>query len=98
MCEKPNYLIEHDSFIMDHVISSKMTRSKVNMVNKTRFFLKVETVDERAKLEGTRIDPAWLSEGSKPSWSTSKWPRVGKPSKGIWRAPRKRPKNIHPAI
>lgn len=56
------------------------------MVNKTRMFLQVETVAEISNLEGTRTDPVWLADGEKTSWSTLKLPKVGKPSKKMWRA------------
>lgn len=66
MCEKPKVLRENYSFIMDHVIRSKITRTEINMVHKTRLFLQVETAGELANPDGTRIEPAWMSDGSKP--------------------------------
>lgn len=63
---------------MDHVLRSNMGKSDINMVNKTRLYLQVVTVTEIANPEGTKIDPAWSKEGEKPSWSTLKWPKVGR--------------------
>lgn len=86
MDEKPKILRENDSYIMDHVIRSEMNRTDMYMVNKTRLYLQVETVAEISNPEGTRINPAWMQDGNKPSWSTSKRPKVGKPSKNMWRS------------
>lgn len=49
-----------DSFIMFHVLRSDMCRRKVNMVNKVRFYLHVETVAEISNPEGTKLDQAWM--------------------------------------
>ena len=84
MCKRPKPCHENDSFIMDHVMKAKISSAKINMVNKTRLHLQVETVADIANPEGTKIEPAWLNEGCKPSWSTSKWPKVGRPSKKMW--------------
>jgi hypothetical protein len=87
--EKPRVMREYNSYIMDHVLNSNMSRFEINMVNKTRLYLQVETVAEISNPEGTKIDPAWTQEGEKPSWSTDRWPKVGKPSKLMWRTWRK---------
>lgn len=75
-----------DSFIMDHVLVSNMSRSEINMVNKTRLHLQVETVSKISSHEGSKVDQSWTKEGEKPFWSTLLLPKVGNPSKKMWRA------------
>lgn len=60
MKKKPRRLRGMDSFIMDHLLSSNMSRRKIVIVNKVRLYLQVEIVAEIFIPEGTRLDPAWL--------------------------------------
>lgn len=63
MATKPRFLMEKDSFIMEHVLKSTMSKSEISMANRMRLYLQVETVVEVANPDGTRTDPAWLAKG-----------------------------------
>ena len=73
---------------MDHVLNSNFTRKKINMINKVRMFLQVETVAEIATPDGTRIEASWLQEGQRPSNSTELWPQIQAPSEKMWKSRR----------
>lgn len=49
-------------------------------------FIMVETIAQISNPEGTKLDPAWLRDNKKPSWSTGLWPKVRKPSEKMWKA------------
>ena len=70
----------HNTFIMDHVMYSNFLRQKINMANKVRLYLQVETVSDISNSNGNKIDKIWLQEGQKPSTSTGLWPDIKKPS------------------
>ena len=70
----------HDTFIMDHIMYSNFSRQKINMANKVRLYLQVETVSDISNSDGNKIDKSWLQEGQKPSTSTGLWPDIEKPS------------------
>lgn len=53
MKKKPRVLHERDTFIMDHILQLNMSQKEVNMVNKVRLHLPVETLTEIA----TRREP-----------------------------------------
>ena len=76
----------HDTFIMDHIMYSNLSRQKINMVNKVRLYLQVETVSDISNSDGNKIDKSWLQEGQKPSTSTGLWPDIKKPSEKMWKA------------
>lgn len=84
MKKRPKTLQETDSFIMDHILMLNMCQRILDIVNKARLYLQVGTIAEIANPEGTRIDPAWLGDGKKQSWSKLKWPSIISPSKKMW--------------
>lgn len=91
---KPKKLRDTDSFITDNLLSSNMSTRKIDMSNKVRLHLQVETIAEISNPEGTKIDPAWLGDNKKPSWSTALWPKVRKPSEKMWKAWRSAVKSL----
>jgi hypothetical protein len=80
MSKPPKGLRADDTFIMDHALNSKFSRHKINMMNKIRMYLQVETIAEIATPDGSRTERSWLQEGQKPSKSTELWPQIHIPS------------------
>lgn len=60
MCKILKGRRKEEPFIMDHVIPSTFSKSKINIVNKVWLYLEVETVAKIFNFNETKIEQRWL--------------------------------------
>ena len=76
----------NDKCIMDEVLQSNLTKSKISQVNACRLYLRIVYFSDIIEPDGKTVNPTYYA-GKCPSYPTSKfkWPHQSKPSNAAWK-------------
>ena len=76
----------NDKCIMDEVLQSHLTKSKIIQVNACRLYLRIIYLSDIIEPDGKTVHPTYYA-GKCPSYPTSKfkWPHQSKPSNAAWK-------------